>query len=121
MSLRHCRRPWKCQPPVCKKLENNGLIFVVKPVVNDHHIPKSRPIRTLLEMIDADTRMHNSLAFHVSVEISAEIWPRLEKLEERQIGISHDIICRLITLLGVPHVSTTGIKQLIKGTVCFSR
>lgn len=45
--------------------------------------------------------MHDSLAFHMGVEVGAEIRPRLEKLEEGQIGTSHDVVRRVITLLGV--------------------
>lgn len=72
-----------------------------KTNINHNRFPKSRPIKALQEMVDAGARMNDSLAFHVGVEFGAEIWPRLEKFEERQIGISHDVVRRVITLLGV--------------------
>ena len=72
-----------------------------KTDINHHRFPKSRPIKALQEIVYTGARMHDSLTFHVGVEFGAKIRPRLEKLEERQIGISHDVVRRVITFLGV--------------------
>ena len=52
-------------------------------------------------MVDTGARMYDSLTLHVGVEFDAHIRPRLEKFEEREIVIYHDVVRRVITLLGV--------------------
>ena len=82
--------------------------------------PQEQPIKSLQEIVNAGTVMHDSLAFHDGVEFGVEIRPRHEKLEERQIGISYNVVRPVITLLRV-YFSTVGTKETIEGTVITRR
>ena len=56
-------------------------------------------VRSLQEIVNASTIMHDGLAFHGGVTFGIVIRLRHVRIEERQIGISYKVVRPVITLL----------------------